>query len=74
VSELLELALVFLRIGTLAFGGGSAILPELHREVVKAPGWLTEREFLDGFALGQLTPGPGRLRVSSRPYSNACRS
>lgn len=63
MSELLELALVFARIGLLAFGGSSAILPELQRAVVGEHAWLTEREFIDGFALGQLTPGPGLLMV-----------
>ena len=63
MSELAEIALVFLRIGLLAFGGGLAILPEMERQVVVEHRWLTHREFVDSFALGQLTPGPGMLMV-----------
>lgn len=63
MTDLLDIALVFLRIGFLAFGGGLAILPEMERQVVDEKQWLTHREFVDSFALGQLTPGPGMLMV-----------
>jgi len=54
---LLTLAWVFLRTGLLLFGGGLVLVALLGPEVV-ARGWLTERQFLDGIALGQATPGP----------------
>lgn len=54
---LLALAWVFLRTGLLLFGGGLVLVALLGPEVV-ARGWLTERQFLDGIALGQATPGP----------------
>jgi chromate transporter len=63
MSDLLHLALVFLRIGLLAFGGSTGVLPELQRQVVHEQGWLTAQEFADSFALGQLTPGPALLMV-----------
>jgi chromate transporter len=63
MSDLLHLALVFLRIGLLAFGGSTGVLPELQRQVVREQGWLTAQEFADSFALGQLTPGPALLMV-----------
>jgi chromate transporter len=56
-SSLLALAWVFLRTGLLLFGGGLVLVALLGPEVV-ARGWLTERQFLDGIALGQATPGP----------------
>jgi chromate transporter len=54
---LLSLAWVFVRTGVLLFGGGLVLVALLGPEVV-ARGWLTERQFLDGIALGQATPGP----------------
>ena len=71
LSELGAIALVFLRIGLLAFGGGLAILPEMERQVVVEHQWLTHREFVDSFALGQLTPGPGMLMVMFAGYQVA---
>lgn len=71
MSDLIEIAIVFLRIGMLAFGGGLAILPEMERQVVGEKGWLTQREFVDSFALGQLTPGPGMLMVMFAGYQVA---
>jgi chromate transporter len=62
-GDLLTLALVFVRLGLLAFGGSTGLLPELEHQVVREHGWLTPREFSDSFALGQLTPGPALLMV-----------
>jgi chromate transporter len=62
-SELLTLALVFLRLGMLAFGGSTGVLPERERQVVREQGWLSPQEFAESFALGQLTPGPALLMV-----------
>jgi len=63
VSDLVRIALAFGRIGLLAFGGSTAVLPELERQVVSQLSWLTEREFVDSYALGQVTPGPALLMV-----------
>jgi chromate transporter len=62
-DELLTLTLVFLRLGLLAFGGSTGVLPELERQVVREQSWLSPQEFADSFALGQLTPGPALLMV-----------
>lgn len=45
-------------VGTLAFGGGFSSVPFLQSEAVDQNHWLTVRQFLDGIALGQITPGP----------------
>jgi chromate transporter len=62
-SDLVTLALVFVRLGLLAFGGSTGLLPELEHQVVREQGWLSPQEFSDSFALGQLTPGPALLMV-----------
>ena len=49
---------IFFKIGLVFFGGGYVILPVIHRELVSNLHLLTEREFIDGTAISQLTPGP----------------
>jgi chromate transporter len=58
VAGLAGLASVFLRIGLIFFGGGFVLLPVLHDRLVTRLGWLSPREFIDGVAISQLTPGP----------------
>jgi chromate transporter len=48
----------FLKIGCIFFGGGFVLVPILHQKLVETLGWLTPREFLDGVAISNLTPGP----------------
>ncbi len=55
---LLTLSAMFLRMGTVTFGGGFVMLPLIESEVVNTHQWLTHQEFADAFALGQITPGP----------------
>jgi chromate transporter len=55
---LADIFALMLRIDLFAFGGGQASLPLLFHEVVTARGWLDAPTFLDGIALGQVTPGP----------------
>ncbi|HEX3560813.1 MAG TPA: chromate transporter [Pyrinomonadaceae bacterium] len=58
LSLLLTLASIFLRIGTVTFGGGFVMVPLIESEVVNGHGWLSHQEFVEAFALGQITPGP----------------
>jgi len=53
-----QLILAFLGIGTLAFGGGFTTIPLIQHQIVDVHGWLTVKQFLDGIAMGQITPGP----------------
>jgi len=55
---LVPLALVFLKASLVMFGGGVVAIPLFQQELVQTHHWLTERQFLDGIAIGQLTPGP----------------
>ena len=56
--KLYHLAALMLRIDLFAFGGGFASLPLMFHEVVNVMGWLDGKTFMDGIALGQVTPGP----------------
>lgn len=53
-----NLAVLFLRIDLFAFGGGFASIPLMYHEVVEVRGWMDSATFLNGIALGQVTPGP----------------
>lgn len=55
---MLTLAWTYLRIGLIFFGGGYVLIPLLQHLLVEQYKWLTLREFLDGVAISQLTPGP----------------
>lgn len=58
VPAISDVASFFFAVGALTFGGGLSMLAFMQDQVVNAFGWLTPQEFLDGLALGQLTPGP----------------
>lgn len=53
-----RIASLFAAIGAVTFGGGLTMIALLEEHVVNHLHWLTPREFVDGLALGQLTPGP----------------
>lgn len=58
MGPLVTIAWTFLKIGLVFVGGGYVLIPLLHRIMVDQYHWLTMKEFLDGLALSQLTPGP----------------
>ena len=58
---LATLAWTFFRLSFLCLGGGIGAIPEMQRQVVGIQGWLTARQFVDGYALSQVTPGPAML-------------
>jgi chromate transporter len=55
---LFSIAAVMTKIDLLAFGGGFVSIPLMFHEVVEARHWLDGKTFMDGIALGQVTPGP----------------
>jgi chromate transporter len=57
-SEMGLLTLSLFKIGSVAFGSGTTIIPLIQAEVVDGNHWLTMSQFADGIALGQITPGP----------------
>jgi chromate transporter len=58
LPDLWEVGVFFLKVGAFTFGGGLSMLAFIEEQVVNHFGWLTPQEFVDGLALGQLTPGP----------------
>jgi chromate transporter len=56
--QLFNLATSMLRIDLFAFGGGFASVPLMQHEFVEVMHWVQPKVFLDGIALGQVTPGP----------------
>ncbi len=57
-GSLTGLALYFLRLGAIGFGGPIALVGYMHRDLVDERAWLTEEEYQQGLALAQLAPGP----------------
>jgi chromate transporter len=58
LPPLFDLASTMARIDLFAFGGGFAALPLMFHEVVDVHAWMDSTTFLNGLALGQVTPGP----------------
>jgi len=61
ILDLARLTWTFLWLSLICVGGGLGVIPELQRQVVDRYHWVTAREFLDGYTLSQLTPGPTML-------------
>lgn len=55
---LTKLVGVFLKAGFVVFGTGLAVVPLLKHDVVDTHHWLTNQQFMDALAFGQITPGP----------------
>jgi chromate transporter len=55
---------VFVPLSFLSIGGGPSILAEMEHQTVAVHGWLTQRDFVDLFAISRAAPGPGTLIVT----------
>jgi len=64
LSPLKEVALLFLKLGTVAFGGPAAHVAIMHAEVVKRRKWLSDQEFLDLLGATNLIPGPNSTEMA----------
>jgi chromate transporter len=53
-----DIALYFLRLGALGFGGPIALASTMQRDLVERRGWFTREEYLEGLAAAQTLPGP----------------
>jgi chromate transporter len=65
---LLTLGLQFAVMSLLAFGGANSVVPEMHRQAVELRGWMTDRQFIDMFAMSQAAPGPNVMLVTLIGY------
>ena len=64
-------ALVWLafKVGALSYGGGYVIIPLMYGDAVEAQRWMTEQEFANAVAYGQITPGPVTHTVALVGYA-----
>ncbi len=62
--QLAQMAKTFSLIGGFTFGGGQAMIQLIRTEVVEKYGWLTDKEFLDLFAMAQSLPGVLAVNIS----------
>jgi len=63
-TTLRELALLFLKLGTIAFGGPAAHIAMMEDEVVRRRGWLSREKFLDLLGATNLIPGPNSTELA----------
>lgn len=63
-AALRDLAAVFLKLGTTAFGGPAAHIAMMEDEVVRRRGWLTREQFLDYVGATNLIPGPNSTELA----------
>ena len=64
MNEIREIAKVFLKLGTISFGGPAAHIAMMENEVVKKRKWLTEQHFLDLIGATNLIPGPNSTEMA----------
>jgi chromate transporter len=62
--SLKSIALVFLKLGTVAFGGPAAHIAMMHEEMVRKRAWLTQQEFLDYLSATNFIPGPNSTEMA----------
>jgi chromate transporter len=63
------LAWTAFKVGALSFGGGFVIIPLMQGDAVHAYHWMTNAQFLNAVALGQVTPGPVVATVAAVGYA-----
>ncbi|HEU5169258.1 MAG TPA: chromate efflux transporter [Gemmatimonadales bacterium] len=63
-TTLAEVAGLFLKLGTIAFGGPAAHIAMMEHEVVRRRGWLTREAFLDYLGATNLIPGPNSTELA----------
>jgi len=63
-ASLKQLALLFLKLGTIAFGGPAAHIAMMEDEVVRRRRWLSREDFLDLLGATNLIPGPNSTEMA----------
>src|SRR5229473_7338459 len=56
--SLAQLALYFLKLGAIGFGGPVALVGYMYRDLVEGRHWITDEDYKEGLTLAQLMPGP----------------
>jgi chromate transporter len=64
ILSLGDLALLFLKLGTIGFGGPAAHIAMMEDEVVRRRRWLSREEFLDLLGATNLIPGPNSTEMA----------
>jgi chromate transporter len=62
--SLAQLALYFLKLGAIGFGGPVALVGYMYRDLVEARHWITDEDYKEGLTLAQLMPGPLAAQLS----------
>ena len=57
------------KVGALSYGGGFVIIPLMQGDAVDTYHWMTNAEFLNAVALGQVTPGPVVATIAAVGYA-----
>ena len=65
------MAWVAAKVGALSYGGGFVIIPLMQHDAVHPYHWMSNAQFLDAVALGQITPGPVVQTVAVVGYAAA---
>jgi chromate transporter len=68
---LASVAWVAFKVGALSYGGGFVIIPLMQADAVSHYHWMTNAQFLNAVALGQITPGPVVQTVAVVGYAAA---
>lgn len=63
-SELKEIAILFFKLGSIAFGGPAAHIAMMEDEVVRKRKWMTREHFLDLVGATNLIPGPNSTEMT----------
>jgi chromate transporter len=63
------LAWTAFKVGALSFGGGFVIIPLMQSDAVHTYHWMSNSQFLNAVALGQITPGPVVATVAAVGYA-----
>lgn len=66
MKKLIQLFLMFLKIGAFTFGGGYAMIALLENEFIEKKKWIDREEFLNMVAIAESTPGP--VAINSATY------
>ncbi|HEX6391277.1 MAG TPA: chromate efflux transporter [Solirubrobacteraceae bacterium] len=66
---MLALAWTSFKVGALSYGGGFVIVPLMQHDAVDVNHWMTDTQFANAVALGQITPGPVTATITAVGYA-----